>query len=67
MTRIDKAVQMMRKLFLFYVEHPEAMGRKARARIDKEGLHRTACDYVSGCTDRYAIEEYERYGLGRDK
>jgi dGTPase len=59
-----ESVSMMRKLFLHYIEHPETMGRKARARIEKEGLWRTVCDYVAGCTDRYAIEEYQRFGLG---
>lgn len=54
---------MMRGLFLHYIDHPECMGRKARARIEKEGLWRTACDYVAGCTDRYALEEMERFGL----
>jgi dGTPase len=57
------AVDMMRKLFIHYIEHPETMGRKARARIEQEGLWRTVCDYVAGCTDRYAIEEYQRFGL----
>ena len=59
----QESVAMMRKLFLHYIEHPETMGNKARARIDQEGLWRTACDYVAGCTDRYAIEEYKRFGL----
>ena len=58
-----KSVGMMRKLFLHYIEHPETMGRKARARVENEGLWRTACDYVAGCTDRYAIEEFKRFGL----
>ncbi|MCF7864754.1 MAG: hypothetical protein K9L89_08195, partial [Kiritimatiellales bacterium] len=61
-----ESVGMMRKLFLHYVEHPETMGRKARARIADEGVWRTACDYVAGCTDRYATEEYLRFGLGND-
>jgi len=59
-----QAVQMMRHLFLYYVAHPESMGRKARARLPHYGVWRTACDYVSGMTDRYAIEEYERFALG---
>lgn len=58
-----QAVSMMRKLFLHYIEHPESMGEKARDRIDEEGLWRTVCDYVAGCTDRYAIEEFRKYGL----
>lgn len=59
-----ESVGMMRKLFLHYIDQPETMGRKARARIASEGLWRTACDYVAGCTDRYAIAEYQRFGLG---
>ncbi len=59
-----EAVRMMRGLLLHYVHHPETMGRKARARLESVGLWRTACDYVAGCTDRYAIEEYQRFGLG---
>jgi dGTPase len=58
-----QSVGMMRKLFLHYIEHPETMGCKARRRLEKEGLWRTVCDYVAGCTDRYAIEECRRYGL----
>jgi dGTPase len=62
----QQSVAMMRKLFLHYIEHPETMGKKARSRIEQEGLWRTACDYVAGCTDRYAIEEYQRFGLGNE-
>jgi len=59
----NEAVDMMRKLFLHYVQHPECLGRKARARIPRFGLWRTVCDYISGMTDRYALEEFQRYGL----
>lgn len=59
-----QSVEMMRKLFLHYIEQPETMGAKARGRIEPEGLWRTVCDYVAGCTDRYAIEEHQRFGLG---
>jgi len=59
----EEAVTLMRKLFLHYVAHPEVMGGKARARIEKDGLHRAACDYISGMTDRYALEEVRKFGL----
>ncbi len=62
----QRSVAMMRKLFLHYIDHPETMGRKARERLEQEGVWRTVCDYVAGCTDRYAIEEYERFGLDHD-
>ena len=29
-------------------------------RVEKEGLHRTVCDYIAGMTDRYVMEEYAR-------
>jgi dGTPase len=57
------AVQLMRRLFLHYVVHPETMGAKARARVAQEGLHRTVCDYVAGMTDRYALEEVRKFNL----
>ena len=58
-----EAVRMMRLLFMYYGEQPETMGRKARGRVATEGLWRTACDYVAGMTDRYALEECQRFGL----
>jgi len=61
----ENAVAMMRKLFLHYVEHPEWMGEKARNRLPVDGLWRTACDYVSGMTDRYALEEFEKFNPGK--
>jgi dGTPase len=59
----DEAVELMRGLFHHYVRYPEAMGKKAQARIAEEGLMRTVCDYVAGCTDRYALEECKKYGI----
>lgn len=64
-TDSHEAVAMMRRLFLYYIDHPEAMGRKARARQATEGLWRTVCDYIAGMTDRYAIEEYVKFGLDK--
>ena len=58
-----EATAMMRKLFLHYVAHPEVMGGKAQSRIQKDGVWRAACDYLSGMTDRYALDEYHRFGL----
>ena len=59
----DEAVRLMRRLFLHYAAHPETMGAKARARVPREGLRRTVCDYVAGMTDRYALEEITKFNL----
>lgn len=61
------AVRMMTRLFLHYIDHPDVMGTKARARLPSEGLWRTACDYASGMTDRYAFAEYLKYRLDENR
>ena len=58
-----ESAHMMSRLFRYYVEHPDTMGSKARARIPSDGIMRAACDYVSGMTDRYALEQYTAFGL----
>jgi dGTPase len=55
-----QACEMLRSVFEAYVLAPELLGEGATRRIEGEGLHRTVCDYVSGMTDRYLLEEYTR-------
>ena len=56
----QRACEMLRKVFESYVSAPDRLGEAAAKRIEKEGLHRTVCDYVAGMTDRYLMEEYAR-------
>jgi dGTPase len=51
---------MLRSVFEAYVREPQRLGEAATKRIEKEGLHRTACDYIAGMTDRYLMEEHAR-------
>jgi dGTPase len=55
-----RACEMLRRVFETYLADPERLGDGATKRIEKEGLHRTVCDYVAGMTDRYLMEEYAR-------
>jgi dGTPase len=55
-----RAVRMLKDLFEHYLEHPSTMGILSRKRIRKDGLHRAICDYLSGMTDRYAMQEHGR-------
>ena len=55
-----QACEMLRSVFEAYLVDPEKLGDGATKRIEKEGLHRTVCDYVAGMTDRYLMEEYAR-------
>jgi len=56
----EQACEMLRKVFETYLVDPERLGEAAAKRIEKEGLHRTVCDYIAGMTDRYLMEEYAR-------
>jgi len=55
-----RACEMLRRVFEAYLVDPDRLGDGATRRIEKEGLHRTVCDYVAGMTDRYLMEECER-------
>jgi dGTPase len=55
-----RACEMLRRVFEAYLAVPDRLGESAMRRIEKEGLHRTVCDYVAGMTDRYLMEEYAR-------
>ena len=55
----EKAARMISELHHYLVEHPEKMGRKARSRIERDGVHRSAGDYISGMTDRYLARQHQ--------
>jgi dGTPase len=58
----QRACEMLRRVFEAYLADPDRLGDGAMRRIEKEGLHRTVCDYVAGMTDRYVMEEHARIG-----
>ena len=54
----SKAKEMLTRLYEYYVSHPDKLPTLYRNNIDRDGIERCACDFVSGMTDRYAIEAY---------
>jgi dGTPase len=52
----DKAIMVLRSLFIFYLEHPEEMPEEFGK--GQEDLRIMVCDYVAGMTDRYAMRKY---------
>ncbi len=58
----NRACELLRDVFAAYIANPKLLGKTASARIRREGLHRTVCDYISGMTDRYLMEEHARLG-----
>ncbi len=55
-----RACEMLQRVFEVYLADPDRLGEGAMRRVEKEGLHRTVCDYIAGMTDRYVMEEYAR-------
>ncbi|MBR5881306.1 MAG: deoxyguanosinetriphosphate triphosphohydrolase, partial [Clostridia bacterium] len=54
----SKAVDMLIKLYEYFVAHPEKLPETYRRNIDNESVERCVADYVAGMTDRYAIQLY---------
>ncbi|HXW76809.1 MAG TPA: deoxyguanosinetriphosphate triphosphohydrolase [Candidatus Eremiobacteraceae bacterium] len=55
-----KAQNIVRRLFAYYVEHPQDMPADfTRGHPAGETLGRRVCDYVAGFTDRFAIQRFK--------
>jgi dGTPase len=63
----QRACHTMRELFHALCANPALLGATAQARIAKDGLHRAVCDYISGMTDRYALEQHEKIVLKKNR
>lgn len=53
-----KAKEMLVRLYEYFVAHPDKMPALYRSNCESEGVQRCACDFISGMTDRYAIDVY---------
>ena len=53
-----KAIALLSRLYEYYVASPEQMPSLYVGNIARDGVERCVCDYISGMTDRYAIETY---------
>jgi len=61
----QRASQVLQGLFEFYHLHPHLIAERAVLRIKKEGVSRAVCDFLSGLTDRTAMQQYARH-VGTD-
>ena len=55
-----KAKDMQKRLFEYYVTHPEALPEDFHPQRSFGGMERTVCDYIAGMTDNYAIDNFEQ-------
>ena len=53
-----KAQEMLMRLFEHYVKNPDKLPALYRNNCESDGVERCACDFISGMTDRYAIETF---------
>ena len=53
-----KAQAMLMQLFEHFVKHPDGMPLLYRRNCEREIVERCVCDFISGMSDRYAIEVY---------
>jgi len=56
----NAACRMLGEVFEAYLKKPELLGEATSRRVEEVGLHRTVCDYISGMTDRYLLDEHVR-------
>ena len=57
-----KAKEVVYALFAHYVKNPHKLPDRYRIRIgtaEEETVERSVADFISGMTDRYAIEAYQ--------
>ena len=59
----SKAQEMLMRLFEFFVRHPERMPSLYLRNCESETVERCVCDFISGMTDRYAIEVYSELNI----
>jgi dGTPase len=59
-----KAIELVRSLFSYYLDHSEAVPAEYRSTPDD--LPTQVADYIAGMTDRFALRAYEQLFLPQD-
>ncbi|MCS7059454.1 MAG: deoxyguanosinetriphosphate triphosphohydrolase [Meiothermus sp.] len=58
--QVGKSRFVLEKLFEAYTHDPKVLPPQVQRAAESEGIHRAACDYIAGMTDRFALDEYAR-------
>lgn len=53
-----KAKDMLKRLYDYYYEKPEALPEDFQPQLSFDGMERTVCDYIAGMTDNYAVDKF---------
>ena len=54
----NKAKELLKRLYDYYIRHPEALPGDFQPQLSFDGMERTVCDYIAGMTDNYALDKY---------
>ena len=54
----SKAKDMLRRLYEYYYNNPDAIPEDFHPQLSFEGMERTVADYIAGMTDNYAVDKY---------
>lgn len=60
-----KAQEMLRMLFRYYCDDPDQLPSDFQEIRVEEGVERAVCDYISGMTDPFATEQFEKLFIPR--
>jgi len=60
-----QARRIISNLFAAYTGDPRLLPDRYHRRVEADGLHRVACDYIAGMTDRYCIQQHQIVCGGR--
>jgi dGTPase len=63
----EDAERIVKELFTFWMDHPEALPHNYRDKVEKkeDPLPRVICDYIAGMTDNFIFEQYEKHRAGK--
>ncbi|MEW6661570.1 MAG: deoxyguanosinetriphosphate triphosphohydrolase [Bacillota bacterium] len=64
-TEESKAIQLVQKLYRYYVENPVKLPSEYHPFIEAEGVERAVCDYIAGMTDSFAISQFQQLFVPR--
>ena len=54
-----KAKDIVKKLYSYFVDHPDGLPREYKAIREEEGVERAVVDYIAGMSDRYCVATFE--------
>ena len=55
-----KAVEMLKKIYSYYIENPQELPEDFIAIAEKESRQRAVCDYIAGMSDNYALKVFNK-------